>query len=521
LAALRAMFDDASVHQGMDSARRVALEDFLERIEASLQREARRQASRPDPAGDRAAMEADLRARMAHLSEFRELMMRFVGMLRDVRRSDAPAAGTRAAAVLARLGVLVEDVAAQIARPGGTTREADAQALQDLHLQLVRGRARIGELAADEAAVRRYEADELRDTAQALRLFHRRGHAMVARPVWPGGAQRVDAGSVFVAGSAELRDAVGAAAAACGLAVAPTARPGMDAASARWRSLQGCGTAVFDLGGADPAVYYALGQAYALGTQLVLVARRGAPIPFDVAQQVIEFDGLDELRAALPEALDEAVYGVQTPGLGLWMQATLERCRALAAQAVGLAHSGVLLAQLEATAASPLDFRGALDQFLAQLGNSRLVLLHPRWPARYPEVGSRRCFVVMPFAEQLAATQAMYRTLVADLEAAGATVVRGDEALGQEIVASIWDETARASHVLVDLSGYNLNVCLELGMADAIGRDTLLIGRPGTPEERFEAIDKRRIHVYGDDDATRDAVRRQVLAFVRREPTLA
>jgi hypothetical protein len=99
-------------------------------------------------------------------------------------------------------------------------------------------------------------------------------------------------------------------------------------------------------------------------------------------------------------------------------------------------------------------------------------------------------------------------------------VVRGDEALGQDIVASIWEETARASHVLVDLTGYNLNVCLELGMADAMGRDTLLIGTAGTPEQRFAAIDKRRIHAYGADEATRQAVQAQVQAFVQRAPTL-
>jgi hypothetical protein len=181
----------------------------------------------------------------------------------------------------------------------------------------------------------------------------------------------------------------------------------------------------------------------------------------------------------------------------------------------------VLLKQLEATVASPLDFRAALEQLLAQLGNSRLVMLHPRWPAHYPSAdGTRRCFVVMPFSETLPGTQAMYRELDAALSQNGVHVVRGDEALGQDIVASIWEETARASHVLVDLTGYNLNVCLELGMADAMGRDTLLIGATGTPEQRFAAIDKRRIHSYGTDEASRQALQAQVIAFVQRAPTL-
>lgn len=36
--------------------------------------------------------------------------------------------------------------------------------------------------------------------------------------------------------------------------------------------------------------------------------------------------------------------------------------------------------------------------------------------------------------------------------------VRGDVADGQQIVESIWDEIRRATHVTVDLTGFNLNV---------------------------------------------------------------
>ena len=240
-----------------------------------------------------------------------------------------------------------------------------------------------------------------------------------------------------------------------------------------------------------------------------------------MAQAVLSSDDADHLAAQLPQALDAALYGVQTLGLSALMHATLQRCTDLVDKAVGPAHTPVLLQQLQAAVASPLDFRAALEQLLAQLGNSRLVLLHPRWPAHYPAAGSeRRCFVVMPFSQALADTQAMYRRLDDALSAQGVHVVRGDEALGQDIVASIWEETARASHVLVDLTGYNLNVCLELGMADAMGRDTLLIGATGTPEQRFGAIDKRRIHTYGADETSRQAVQAQVQAFVQRAPTL-
>ena len=396
--------------------------------------------------------------------------------------------------------------------------------LTRLHEALVTARARVHELAPNDADVLGYERDMLRGSVHALRLYHRRGHTMLARPVWPGGAARMEPGSAFCAAPASagrgVREVVAEVVAARRIGLRDAAAPGTDAATAAWRSIQGASVAVLDLSDGDPQVYYQLGQAYALGTELVLLAREGTAIPFDVAQGVLGYHDEADLAESLPAALDAALYGVQTLGLSALMHGTLARSREVAAKAVGQAHAEVLLKQMEAAVAAPLDFQAALLQFLGDLGNSRLLLLHPRWPAFYPPSGEKRCFVVMPFSSQLPATQAMHRSLATELREAGVEVVRGDEAMGQDIVASIWEETARASHVLVDLTGYNLNVCLELGMADAMGRDTLLFGAAGTALARFPAIDKRRIHEYGDDAAGGEGLRAQVRAFTQRAPTL-
>jgi hypothetical protein len=272
---------------------------------------------------------------------------------------------------------------------------------------------------------------------------------------------------------------------------------------------------ILDLSDADPAGYYTLGQAYACGSELLLLARSGTVLPFDVAQAVLSYDNAHDLAEQLPAALNATLYGVQTLGLSALMHTSLQHCQRLASQAVGQQHADLLLQQLRDAALAPLAFEAALKQFLVQLGNSRLQLLYPRWPAAYPGE-QRRCFVVMPFSEQLVSTQKLYQDLTSQLSSQGVAVVRGDQALGQDIVASIWEETAKASHVLVDLTGYNLNVCLELGMADAMGRDTFLMGGPSTAQARFAAIDKRRIHGYGEDVASQSALSQQVLAFVQR-----
>ena len=518
LAQLQQQFEQAK--SDMDPARVAALNDFMGRLSRQISEDEARPALSEDATLEE--RRADLQRSMASGSALRQQAEELREMHRHVRRSAVLPEASRAAALAPWLDALVDDVSGLRNAPLAASRETEAAQLQQLHETLIRARARVHELAAQDSDVLHYERDTLRSAVHALRLYHRRGHLMLARPLWPGGAARVEPGSAMCTGATTVVcDLVEQACAQRLVTLRGSATPGVDTATALWRDMQSASLAVLDLSGSDPQVYYQLGQAYALGTELLLLARRGIRLPFDVAQAVLEYDDAAHLAECLPAALDGALYGVQTLGLSAFMHATLQRCTELVEKAVGPAHTPVLLKQLEATVASPLDFRAALEQLLAQLGNSRLVMLHPRWPAHYPSAdGTRRCFVVMPFSETLPGTQAMYRELDAALSQNGVHVVRGDEALGQDIVASIWEETARARHVLVDLTGYNLNVCLELGMADAMGRDTLLIGATGTPEQRFAAIDKRRIHSYGTDEASRQALQAQVIAFVQRAPTL-
>ncbi|HEY1236503.1 MAG TPA: hypothetical protein VGH22_24215 [Candidatus Binatia bacterium] len=75
--------------------------------------------------------------------------------------------------------------------------------------------------------------------------------------------------------------------------------------------------------------------------------------------------------------------------------------------------------------------------------------------------------------------------------------IRGDKVLEPDILRSVWDELCRATHVIVDLSGLNANVVLELGIAHALGRNVLLVSQDRQPEKYFRAIAKQRIHPYG------------------------
>jgi hypothetical protein len=79
------------------------------------------------------------------------------------------------------------------------------------------------------------------------------------------------------------------AAAAIGMEVSALLQPGVDPAQACWQDAQRAGIAVFDLSERDPQVFYQLGQAYALGTNVLLLCREGVTIPFDVAQRIVAY----------------------------------------------------------------------------------------------------------------------------------------------------------------------------------------------------------------------------------------
>ena len=69
----------------------------------------------------------------------------------------------------------------------------------------------------------------------------------------------------------------------------------------------------------------------------------------------------------------------------------------------------------------------------------------------------------------------------------------------QRIIDGIWNEIAGASAVLVDVTGHNPNVALELGLTHALGRHYRVIAQ-GKPEDyRFRSLEKVQVTAYGSE----------------------
>jgi hypothetical protein len=74
--------------------------------------------------------------------------------------------------------------------------------------------------------------------------------------------------------------------------------------------------------------------------------------------------------------------------------------------------------------------------------------------------------------------------------------VRGDQVRDPDIILSIWDNLCQATHVLVDLTGLNANVLLELGIAHTLGRNVLLVSQDEPGKDALPSLSKQRVHRY-------------------------
>jgi tetratricopeptide (TPR) repeat protein len=413
--------------------------------------------------------------------------------------ADTAAPHSRAGRVIAHLEELKVTLGMEGGERGRTQGEHEAAI--ELFTRLIRLIATLHHAHEDEARVLTLEREQARPLVQELRWYSRRHHPALVRPLWSHHHAPPDPNLVFYSGPVVTRALLDTALAERGASRAHLSRSGVDSARARWEELRSSGLAFFDLSGGAPESFYELGMALVTGVDFVLAAAEGTEIPFDVGQNVESYRSRDQLLSFLGDELDSAFYRVRSRGEERSSVAETALYAGRLASA-GAAHSlaSVAARQLSEAARDPMEFRAALAAFARYLTAELHVVLYPRWPVSYPDPLVPRCFVVMPFREEL---DPVWRAVAGECQQAGVEPVRGDVAEGQQILHSIWEEIGRATYIVGDLTGLNLNVCLELGIAHALGRRTLLIGGEGTEKSLFLNLAKERCHTYsagGRDD---------------------
>ena len=488
----------------MDPARQSGLGDVMTSLKELLEKaNPQRNRTLEDMSGDRGTLE--------------ELMVQMGARLGKPSFAGPPLdEGSRAAKVLLHLQDLKKFVTAESMRRRKSDGETDKA--MDLFIRMARLTTRVHETQGDGNRLLSLETEQARSLVNEVRAYARRHYVTLARPVWSHGIIPPDPNLVFFSGPEHAYQSVARIAEAIGLKVTPAIRLGADIAESRWQDLRASSLGVFDVSSPSPQVFYELGMALALGTELLLVAASGSELPFDISQQVYYYDSPQDFEGSLATHMDDALYGLQCRGSdGSSLETSVDYASGLA-QAAG--NDGLLRVaadSLEKVRFDPVVMPSAFKLLNSYLGERAQMLLHPRWPGSYPDLLQPRCFVIMPFREKL---NRIYKTIQQACEEAGIESVRGDVAQGQDIIRSIWDEIGRAAKIVVDLTDFNPNVCLELGMAHTLGRRTLLIAEEGTDkllEASFPSISKRRCHTYPADLSGKPMIG-QVLARFFMEP---
>ena len=408
---------------------------------------------------------------------------------------ERPKAGSRAARLVELCWALRLFLLEESFQPGKS--EGESKAVLDLNIRASNVDRRIYEAGGDDARARVVEQEALRPLALEIRNFAARHHPMLAQPIWPSARVQVGTNAVLFAGSDKIRGQVAGVCRKLGLDLPGTPK-GADVATARWRQLQAANVAVFDLSVAEgpgrAAVAYELGIARTLGKPIVVLAAQDQLVPFDVDVEPVLWSGAARDADAIAEAIDRAlVWTMPRPRSGAVLETIQEALRRYSAPPRDT-YVDQTLKELRRLQAEPdaVAVAVALKTLAGFLGADAPMLIHPAWPPAYPEPGKLRLFHVMPF-------RAEWSDAAADRveKACGNRIeyVRGDRVADANVIRSIWQEINRASHVLADLTGFNANVALELGIAHALGRPTLTIAQ-GADFEPFPAIAKLRFQLY-------------------------
>ncbi len=421
---------------------------------------------------------------------------------------DRPAAGSRASELVEICWSLRRYLLEEMNRSGKGPDESK-EALR-LNIQAAKVDKRIYEAGEDTDRAVTVDKEELRPLSLAVRSFSARLHPMIAQPIWPTATVPVDVSAVFYSGSADLRRRVMKICNRLGLSLMSAPR-GESIANARWKQLQKAMLAIFDLavkqGSACAAVAYELGIALTLGKPLVVMSTKERPLPFDVDVDAVILSGDSDDDDKMSSAIDQSIVWTYSRGPKKAFLATLDHVlkKYPRPQSDTYLDQTLKLMSDQREEPDPLTVNRTLKKFVDFLEDDTTILIHPVWNPKYPELDRPRLFHVMPFRPEWADDAVMVTRRMC--ETRGADYVRGDKVEDPNVIRSIWQEIARASHALVDLTGFNANVALELGIIHTLGRKSLLVGQGDTVERLFPMIAKLRVHAYRDIEELGELVR--------------
>ena len=266
---------------------------------------------------------------------------------------------------------------------------------------------------------------------------------------------------------------------------------------------------IADLTDLNPNVFYELGVRHALRSGTILIALEGTKPPFDVGDmRVIPYkDRVGAQKKAIPEiqemlkSLLETERVVDSPVLHAIPQlselgaikeyeaqlAALQRERDLlktqldVSERIGFTNQGMLEAlrdaveKLSAQLTEPQrrEAESAIETLVQE--RKLAIATTPATKINDVQVDPGSVFILMPMAHEL---DPIYEIIREAARGAGLKSYRADAIpFAGSIIDQIFESIARSGLIVADLTGRNQNVMYELGIANAMGKQTLLLAQ--------------------------------------------
>jgi hypothetical protein len=220
------------------------------------------------------------------------------------------------------------------------------------------------------------------------------------------------------------------------------------------------------------------------------------PFDVDVEPALLAGDGRDAERVAA--AIQTGLYGLPHGMAGSGLAETIDHVRQRYGDSEDSETRGLVAALSERDA---VRARLLLETIVERVGGQRPMVAVPTFPGRYPGRNGH-LFHVTAFREWTRVAQEETR---AACTRAGVEYRIGSDRLRPDILREVWDDLCGASLVVADITNLNPNAALELAIAHALGRPTLILTQNQRPYSYFPPVAKVRTHQYDPD-------RRQPLA---------
>jgi hypothetical protein len=122
------------------------------------------------------------------------------------------------------------------------------------------------------------------------------------------------------------------------------------------------------------------------------------------------------------------------------------------------------------------------------------MLVRPNYEGRYVE-GNDCCYVLMPYTKDWSLN--VRRTIKNAVVSNGLRFCIADEQKGQHIMGDVWRGLCESKIIIADLSGANPNVTYEVGLADVLGKQIILLAQ-NTTDIPFDFTGKRLLTYHLD-----------------------